>query len=187
MIPYPDIAPATDASAKSKVEAPEIDPSKAAVEIGDGDVVRPKRQTGGTSSWPRQPHSPNRSINNPGPTWPEGISSRRSGAASRTSRWRVASSIRPSCSIWFSGRVLSWRLSITMEAAFCVETLEDAMARLGKPEIFNTDRVLSTERTRHDAPRDLSVRGVLFASLTLPGQLPDHRCRSRPRLCARPP
>src|SRR5258705_6938610 len=41
---------------------------------------------------------------------------------------------------WFSRRALSWRLSITMEAAFCVETLEDAMARHGKPEIFNTDQ-----------------------------------------------
>jgi putative transposase len=41
---------------------------------------------------------------------------------------------------WFSRRVLSWRLSITMEAAFCVETLEAAMARHGKPEIFNTDQ-----------------------------------------------
>jgi putative transposase len=40
---------------------------------------------------------------------------------------------------WFSRRVLSWRLSITMEAAFCVEALEDAMARHGKPDIFNTD------------------------------------------------
>ena len=41
---------------------------------------------------------------------------------------------------WFSRRVLSWRLSITMEAAFCVETLEDALACHGKPEIFNTDQ-----------------------------------------------
>ena len=41
---------------------------------------------------------------------------------------------------WFSRRVLSWRLSITMEAAFCVETLEDALARRGKPDIFNTDQ-----------------------------------------------
>ena len=41
---------------------------------------------------------------------------------------------------WFSRRVLSWRLSITMEAAFCIETLEDALARYGKPEIFNTDQ-----------------------------------------------
>ena len=41
---------------------------------------------------------------------------------------------------WFSRRVLSWRVSITMEAAFCVEALEDALARHGKPEILNTDQ-----------------------------------------------
>jgi putative transposase len=41
---------------------------------------------------------------------------------------------------WFSRRVLSWRLSITMEATFCIETLEDALARHRKPEIFNTDQ-----------------------------------------------
>src|SRR5271168_1417882 len=41
---------------------------------------------------------------------------------------------------WASRRVLSWRVSITMEAAFCVATLEDALARHGKPDIFNTDQ-----------------------------------------------
>src|SRR5215211_4823646 len=41
---------------------------------------------------------------------------------------------------WFSRRVLSWRVSITMEASFCVETLEDALARHRKPDIFNTDQ-----------------------------------------------
>jgi putative transposase len=41
---------------------------------------------------------------------------------------------------WATRRVLSWRLSITMEAAFCVATLEDALARHGKPDIFNTDQ-----------------------------------------------
>ncbi|WLC12542.1 IS3 family transposase [Bradyrhizobium elkanii] len=41
---------------------------------------------------------------------------------------------------WFSRRVLSWRVSIKMEAAFCVETLEDALARHSKPDIFNTDQ-----------------------------------------------
>ena len=41
---------------------------------------------------------------------------------------------------WFSRRVLAWRVSITMEAAFCVETLEDALAHHGKPDIFNTDQ-----------------------------------------------
>jgi transposase InsO family protein len=41
---------------------------------------------------------------------------------------------------WFRYRVLSWRLSITMETAFFVETLEDALARYGKPDVFNTDQ-----------------------------------------------
>ena len=41
---------------------------------------------------------------------------------------------------WFSRRVLSWSVSITMEAAFCVEALEDALARHGNPEICNTDQ-----------------------------------------------
>ena len=41
---------------------------------------------------------------------------------------------------WFSRRVLSWRVSITMEASFCIETLQDALAKHGRPEIFNTDQ-----------------------------------------------
>jgi len=41
---------------------------------------------------------------------------------------------------WFSRKVLSHRISITMEADFCVEALEEALARYGKPEIFNTDQ-----------------------------------------------
>ena len=41
---------------------------------------------------------------------------------------------------WFSRRVLSWRLSITLQTDFCVEALEDALARFGKPGIFNTDQ-----------------------------------------------
>jgi len=41
---------------------------------------------------------------------------------------------------WFSRRVLSHRVSITMEADFCVEALEEALAKHGTPEIFNTDQ-----------------------------------------------
>ncbi len=41
---------------------------------------------------------------------------------------------------WFSRRVLAWRLSITMDADFCVEALKEAMQRHGKPGIFNTDQ-----------------------------------------------
>ena len=65
---------------------------------------------------------------------------------------------------WFSRRVLAWRLSITMEAEFCVEALEEALARHGKPEIFNTDQgsqftsaaftgVLHEQRHRHQHGR----------------------------------
>ena len=42
---------------------------------------------------------------------------------------------------WFSGRVLAWRLSITMEVEFCREAVEEALAKHGRPEIFNTDLV----------------------------------------------
>jgi putative transposase len=41
---------------------------------------------------------------------------------------------------WFSRRVLAWRLSITLEATFCIEAVEEALARCGRPEIFNTDQ-----------------------------------------------
>jgi putative transposase len=41
---------------------------------------------------------------------------------------------------WFSRRVLSWRLSITMEVDFCLEAVEEALAKHGRPEIFNTDQ-----------------------------------------------
>jgi putative transposase len=41
---------------------------------------------------------------------------------------------------WATRKVLAWRISNTMDAGFCVEALQDAMARYGKPEIFNTDQ-----------------------------------------------
>jgi putative transposase len=41
---------------------------------------------------------------------------------------------------WASRAVLSWRLSNTMDASFCVAALEEALARYGKPDIFNTDQ-----------------------------------------------
>ena len=41
---------------------------------------------------------------------------------------------------WATRRVLSHRVSITMEADFCVEALEEALVKYGKPEIFNTDQ-----------------------------------------------
>ena len=41
---------------------------------------------------------------------------------------------------WFARRVLSWRVSITMETGFCLEAVEEALAKHGSPDIFNTDQ-----------------------------------------------
>lgn len=41
---------------------------------------------------------------------------------------------------WYTRRVLAWRVSISMETRFCIEAVEDALWRYGKPEIFNTDQ-----------------------------------------------
>ena len=40
---------------------------------------------------------------------------------------------------WFSRKVLTWKLSITLSADFCIEALEEALAGHGRPDIFNTD------------------------------------------------
>jgi len=41
---------------------------------------------------------------------------------------------------WYSRRVLSWRVSTTMDTSFCIDALEEAIERFGCPEIFNTDQ-----------------------------------------------
>lgn len=41
---------------------------------------------------------------------------------------------------WYSRKVLAWRLSNTLDVSFCVEALEEALLKHGKPEIFNTDQ-----------------------------------------------
>ena len=41
---------------------------------------------------------------------------------------------------WANRAVLAWRLSNTMETRFCIEALDEALARHGKPEIFNSDQ-----------------------------------------------
>ena len=54
---------------------------------------------------------------------------------------------------WYSRRVLSWRISNSMDASFCVDCLEEALISHGKPDIFNTDQ------------------GVQFTSLAFTGVL----------------
>ena len=62
---------------------------------------------------------------------------------------------------WFSRRVLAWRVSISMEAAFCVEALEEALARHGWPEIFNTDQ--GSQFTSHTFTSVLLKAGVAIS------------------------
>src|SRR6266436_2139817 len=47
---------------------------------------------------------------------------------------------------WASRAVLAWRLSNTMDVSFCLSALEEALARFGRPEIFNTDQSLPPRR-----------------------------------------
>lgn len=59
---------------------------------------------------------------------------------------------------WFSRKVLSWRLSITMDTAPCIEALEEALATYGKPDIFNSDQ--GSQFTSHDFTEVLLERKI---------------------------
>ncbi|WP_323041500.1 IS3 family transposase [Gemmobacter sp.] len=59
---------------------------------------------------------------------------------------------------WFTRRVLAWRVSITLEADFCVEAVEEALARHGTPEIFNTDQ--GSQFTSADFIKVLAAREI---------------------------
>lgn len=62
---------------------------------------------------------------------------------------------------WYSRRVLSWRVSNTLDTRFCVEALEEAFERFGKPEIFNTDQ--GAQFTAEDFTRPLRDRGIAIS------------------------
>jgi putative transposase len=62
---------------------------------------------------------------------------------------------------WFSRRVLAWRLSISMAVDFCVEAVEEALAKYGKPEIFNTDQ--GSQFTSIEFTRPLSSNGIAIS------------------------
>lgn len=59
---------------------------------------------------------------------------------------------------WHSRKVLSWRLSNTMDTHFCVEALEEALALYGRPEIFNTDQ--GSQFTSFDFTNVLKENGI---------------------------
>jgi putative transposase len=59
---------------------------------------------------------------------------------------------------WASRAVLAWRLSNTMDVSFCVSALEEALARFGKPDIFNTDQ--GSQFTSGDFTGMLATAGI---------------------------
>jgi putative transposase len=59
---------------------------------------------------------------------------------------------------WASRAVLAWRLSNTMDVGFCLAALEEALARFGKPEIFNTDQ--GSQFTSGDFTGMLAAAGI---------------------------
>jgi len=59
---------------------------------------------------------------------------------------------------WLSRRVLAWRVSITMDASFCIEALEEALSRNEKPEVFNTDQ--GSQFTSEVFTRRLKEKGI---------------------------
>ncbi len=61
---------------------------------------------------------------------------------------------------WYSRRVLACRLSVTLDAQFCVDALEEAVHRYGAPEVFNTDQ------------------GIQFASEEFTGLLKKHQIKT---------
>jgi len=62
---------------------------------------------------------------------------------------------------WASRAVLAWRLSNTLGAEFCVEALEEALARHGRPEIFNTDQ--GSQFTSEDFTGTLKDHGITIS------------------------
>lgn len=62
---------------------------------------------------------------------------------------------------WYSRRVLSWRLSNTMDSSFCVDALEEALARHGPPEIFNSDQ--GSQFTAEAFTKPLRDRGIAIS------------------------
>ncbi len=59
---------------------------------------------------------------------------------------------------WATRRVLAWRVSITLDAGFCIEALEEALARHGQPEIFNSDQ--GSQFTSTDFIKVLAARQI---------------------------
>lgn len=64
---------------------------------------------------------------------------------------------------WFTRRVLAWRVSITLEADFCIEAVEEALARHGTPGIFNTASLAQGRAQRWSAYLKAHMQGTSSA------------------------
>ncbi len=62
---------------------------------------------------------------------------------------------------WFTRRVLAWRLSITLEVDFCIEAVQEALAKYGRPDIFNTDQ--GSQFTSIDFIKMLKDEGIAIS------------------------
>ena len=62
---------------------------------------------------------------------------------------------------WFARRILAWRLSNTMEASFCIDAVEEALAKHGCPQIFNTDQ--GSQFTSADFTGMLASNGIAIS------------------------
>jgi transposase InsO family protein len=58
---------------------------------------------------------------------------------------------------WASRRVLAWRVSISMSSDFCMEAVEEALAKYGKPEIFNTDQGIQMREGKASSPHNVEL------------------------------
>jgi putative transposase len=66
---------------------------------------------------------------------------------------------------WSTRKVLSWRVSNTMDVEFCLEALEEALARFGRPEVFNTD-----QGSQFTSPRFTGVLRQAGARISMDGR-----------------
>jgi putative transposase len=66
---------------------------------------------------------------------------------------------------WSTRKVLSWRVSNTMDVEFCIEALEEALARFGRPDIFNTD-----QGSQFTSPRFTSVLQQAGVRISMDGR-----------------
>ena len=86
---------------------------------------------------------------------------------------------------WYSRRVLSWRVSNTLDADFCIEALEEALQRFEAPEIFNTDQGSQWDRSKC-GNSSLHTRAGLSRGTQCSGSgvSNDARARQRPWISA---